>query len=182
MFKVMFNVLAFCAALLVLASCGGTKMSGNDGNKFNDSQNQVNSNLANGNANGNSGTAGGLANGNASGASGVGGGPGDGNLNGGTGTTNGTGPGGGILASGSGPNGTPPGQTVLGKSSGIPWEANTVIHDFGTLEKCKLDILANGGDWSICMKCFNQWLSQNQSITAQGCGCWSTPGDISKTK
>ena len=169
------------AIVLVSSSCGD-KLTGPSGSKsvFNPNENtstpsasgagNVNDNtgssdLLNGNAGENSGKKDADANGNANDNSGKSSG------NNTTGDTGGK-PGGDTTIGDSGS----PDAVITGKS-GTPWKANTVISDFGTLEKCKADIFAETGDYSICWKCFEQWMAKDQKITAAECGCYRTPGD-----
>ena len=126
--------------------------------------------VGNGNINDNTG-AGAAANGNVNDNAGPGA-PTNGNLDGSTGPKS---PSDGNVVDASGPNG---GGTVSDKND---WQPNTVITDFGTLEKCKTDIYKATGDFALCMKCFDQWVKNGQKITAAECGCYVKPGDIATT-
>ena len=65
-----------------------------------------------------------------------------------------------------------------GDSSGF--KPTDVITDFGTLEKCKMQIFQQTHDFGLCMKCFQQWKAGGNKITAAACGCINKPGDLGR--
>ena len=175
------HYLVLVSIAFITGSCGGEKFgaaSGGSQTTFNSNQQAAQTPVSTGSADLNAGNTG-VGNGNLQGGTGnVGTGtpssPGNGNLQGGAGNV-GTGTGTDT------PSSPGNGNTQVG-ASGVPWTATTVITDFGTLEKCKWDILQATGDFSICMKCFDQWMGNGGKITAAECGCFKTPGDIPAQK
>ena len=113
----------------------------------------------------------GLANGNTTGAA-AGGGPANGNT---TGAASGGGPANGNVTGASSPDLTNlmVGVDALsaGGTGGKAFPPATMITDFNTLAQCKMYIYQQTGDFSVCLKCYQQWLAQGQKLTAKDCGC-----------
>jgi hypothetical protein len=56
----------------------------------------------------------------------------------------------------------------------LRWEPGQIITNMSELEECKADIYARTKDYSLCLKCFSEFMLGGGKITDDRCGCAKT--------